>query len=494
MALRTEPASISLSKRRTATACITHEGRFRVKPLIFQGRWWFPQTPNDAETGTLTFDQIIGARLSVIGRLKPLNTQPVEPDEQHSAIHGVTTYGTPVTLLKTFAIRTNIALISGISTETWYANYIAIGAHFSSAEELLFNRSWVRFDGIARWLAYEPFAETHDFTSKSTELTVRKPQRSNLGEIPDAIIYNDSHISSGRDGDERWTSTSEAMIAVDAKEPKSLNWHFEAASKLRSLAELLYGRPLQLRMLKVELPREPKKDGYPPYVEVDIHAQIIGGDDSLPPVDRPPMLTAPALLEAAPNAIADWFAQYDTLSAALHLLSTVAADRRMFLNVRFLLAAQAVETFHREACPGTIVSNKEHKAIVDVLTAAIPKGTGKEMRDKLKSLLNFSNEPSLRQRLRSLIALAKDGRDNVMPAYDKAFISAVVDTRNHETHHGKPPHNLLSGGEMHLAVRRIVVLLTVLFLRRLGLTPKAIDAVIAGHLEFNKLWTSRDTT
>ena len=464
-----------------------------MKPLTLQGRWWLPQTPNDAETGTLTFDQINGANLSIVGRLKPLNAQPVEADEQHIAIHGITTDGKPVTLLKTFAIRSNIALNSGISTETWYAHYIAIGAHFLSAEELLFNRSWVRFDGIARWLAYDPFAETYDFDSKSIVLTVRKPQRRNLGEIPDARLYNDSHISFGRDGYERWTSASEAMIAVDANESKSLNWHFEAASKLRSLAELLYGRPLQLSKLKVELPREPNADGYPPYVEVDIHARMIGGDDNLPPVDRPPMLTAPALLEAAPNAIADWFAQYDTLSAALHLLSTVAADRRMFLNVRFLLAAQAVETFHREAFPGTIVSNKEHKAIVDVLTAAIPEGTGKEMREKLKSLLNFSNEPSLRYRLRSLIVLAKDGRSHVMPAYDKAFISAVVATRNYETHHGEPPSNLLTDGEMHWAVRRIVVLLTVLFLRRLGLSPNAIDVVIAGHLEFHKLWTSRDT-
>ena len=133
----------------------------------------------------------------------------------------------------------------------------------------------------------------------------------------------------------------------------------------------------------VELPREPKIEGASPFAEVELFAQLIGGDDILPPVDRPPMLTAPELVKAAPNAITDWFAEYDTLSAALHLFSTITSDRRMYINVRFLLAAQSVETFHREAYPSTIVSDEEHAAIVIALMAAIPRDAAKEMREKL---------------------------------------------------------------------------------------------------------------
>ncbi len=421
-----------------------------------------------------------------------MKTGLIGANEEREVIHGFTTTGKPVTLLETFVVSNRMSF-PGIATETWRVRTIAIGAHFSSANEALFNRSWVRFDGIAQWLAYDPFAETHFFDPFYTELTVRKPQRVQLGTIPGAKLYTDSHIRSSRDGDERWTSTSEAMIGIDADEPHTLNWHFAAASNLRSLAELLYGRPLHLTKLKVELPAEPKAEGYPPYAEVEIYAQMIGGDDKLPPVSRPPMLTAPALLEAAPNALADWFAQYETLSAALHLLSTVASDRRMFINVRFVLAAQAVETFHREACPGTIVPADEHAAIVTALTAAIPPDTLKAMRDKLKGMLEWTNEPSLRYRLRALIAFARDGRGGVMPAYGKSFIDAVVATRNHETHHGDKPSNLLTGADMHWAIRRLVVLLTVLFLRRLGLPSDAINVVVAGHQEFRTLWTTMDT-
>jgi ApeA N-terminal domain 1 len=460
-----------------------------MTPISLQGLWWLPETPDDREVGTLSFDQAEGARLDVIGRLKPLVSGPLSAGEESDVIFGFTTNGKPVTLLKAFVVNSRLGF-PGIATETWHVHTIAIGAHFDSSDEVLFPRSWVRFDGIAQWLQHDPFVETYDFESSTTELTVRKPARMDLGPIAGAAIYTGSSLKSGRDGDENWLSTSEAMIAIDADEPKSLNWHFSSTGKLRALAELSYGRPLHLTKLVVELPGEPMSEGYPRYAEVDIHAQMIGGDDKLPPVNRPPMLTAPALVEAAPNALADWFAQYETLSAALHLFSAVASDRRMFINVRFLLAAQAIETFHRESCPGKIVSDEKHKVIVKALTSAIPPETTKEMRDKLESTFKYVNEPSLRQRLRSLIAFARDARDGAMPAYDKAFVSSIVETRNYETHHGVRPRNLLKGAEMHWAIRRLVVLLTVLFFRRLGLPPSSIDAVVSRNREFRTLLTT----
>jgi len=463
-----------------------------MSPLSLQGLWWLPETPDDKHSGTLTFDQVEGGRLNIIGQLALLKTGPLGGGEERNVVHGFTVTGKPVTLLDAFVVNSRLRF-PGIPTETWHVSTIGIGAHFTSSDEPLFQRSSVRFDGLALWLAHDPFAETYDFSASTTEMTVRKPERMDFGRIEGAAVYTGSNIKSGRDGNERWISTAEAMVTIHADEPQTLNWHFSASAKLRALAELLFGRPLHLTKLQVEFPDEHKAEGGRPYAEVEIHAQMIGGDDKLPPVDRPPMLTAPALLDAAPGALADWFSQYETLSAALHLLSTVASDRRMFINVRFLLAAQAVETFHREACPGMIVPEDEHAEIVKTLKAAIPPTTNKQMCDKLKSSLEYSNEPSLRQRLRSLIDLARDERLNAMPAYDRDFINAVVNTRNHETHHGDRPKNLLTGANMHWAIRRLVVLLTVLFLRRLGLSPEAIDGALTRHREFRTIWMTTGT-
>jgi hypothetical protein len=463
-----------------------------MNPLSLQGLWWLPETPDNKETGTLTFDQVDGARLNVLGRLVPLQPGPFGALEGRDVIHGFTTSGKSVTLLETFVTNSQFAF-PGIATEVWHIRIIAIGAHFTSADEVLFRRSWVRFDGIARWLAHDPFVETYDFDTRKTDLTVRKPERLELGAISGAALYTGSSLKSGRNDDESWASTSEVMVAIDAYEPQSLNWHFSASAKLKALAELFYGRALHLTKLEVELPGEPFAEGYPPYTEIGIYAQMIGGDEKLPPVDRHPMLSVPALLDVAPNALADWFAQYETLSAALNLLSTAASDRRIFINVRFLLAAQAIETFHREALPGMIVPDEEHDEIVSALTNAIPSTTIKSMREKLISSLKYSNEPSLRQRLRSLIDIARDGRGGVMPAYGREFISAVVDTRNYESHHGKRPQNLLTAADLHWAIRRLVVLLTVLFLSRIGVPSDKIELIIAEHREFGTLWNTTGT-
>jgi ApeA N-terminal domain 1 len=463
--------------------------RAAMGPLSLQGFWWLPKTPDEQKTGTLTFDQSEGGRLKIVGSLTSMGIDQSDVGCERDAIFGFTTTGKPITLLKPFLASGRLG-IPGIATETWHIDIIAIGAHFKSCDDALFARGWVRFDGIARWLEHRPFFHALASDATADMLNVRRPERIDFGSISDATIYSGSRLMKARESDERWTSTSEVMIAIESNEPQTLDWYFVAAGKLRALAELLYGRSLQHTMLKVEIPREPNSRIYPANTSVEIYAQIIGGDDNLPSVDSYPMLTLPTLLEAAPNALADWFAQYETLSAALHLLSAVASNQRMFINVRFLLAAQAVETFHRESSPGTIVPDQEYAAILEVLKAAVPSETIKPMRDKLNSTLKYANEPSLRQRLRALIALARDGRDDVMPAYDQKWVNAVVDTRNHETHHGVCPDNLLTGADLHWTIRRIVVLLIVLFLRRLGLPSDAIDEAIGRHREFRILWTT----
>ena len=107
--------------------------------------------------------------------------------------------------------------------------------------------------------------------------------------------------------------------------------------------------------------------------------------------------------EPADALLQKWFDSYGELSSALYLFLTALADRAMFINIRFALAIQALEVFHRRSAPGTIIPDEEHAVLQQALIAAIPAGTSAAMREKLKGTLSFSNEPSLRQRLRALI-------------------------------------------------------------------------------------------
>lgn len=461
-------------------------------PLTLEGFWWLPSVPNEQQSGKLTFDQIDGGRLNIIGSLSPWDRALIDESLELSVIHGLTVTGKKVTLLHSHVSSRSLNF-PGIATEIWHVLVIAIGAHFASSEEAIFRRSWIRFEGIAQWLEFDPFREVFDFATQTIELTVRKPIRMELGRIEGASIYSDSSLKSGRDGSERWSSTSESMIAIDADEHQSLDWHFSRATRLRNLAEMLFGRPLHLFKLLVEIDSEKETDGPLGHCDVEVYAKIVGGRDQHPSIVRPPMLTAPALVEAAPNALRDWFLQYDKLSVALNLLPTIASDRIIYVNVRFLLAVQAIETFHRNIYQKNIINDAEHAELLRILKKAIPSNVNIRMRKKIKYILKYSNEPSLQERLDALISVARDGRSEVMPSYSDNFVSSVVSTRNYETHHGARPRNLLSSGEMYWAIRRLVVLITVLMLRQIGLKTGTIEGILEKHNEFHRIWTTTDT-
>ena len=95
----------------------------------------------------------------------------------------------------------------------------------------------------------------------------------------------------------------------------------------------------------------------------------------------------------------------------------------MFLNVRFLLAAQAVETLHRETIADTVIPEDDHAKLVETLVAAMPSTTPKAMREKLLGTLGYSNELSLRQRLKALIKIASDGFSPAPFGYDSALLA-----------------------------------------------------------------------
>ena len=114
------------------------------------------------------------------------------------------------------------------------------------------------------------------------------------------------------------------------------------------------------------------------------------------------------------------------------------------------------------------------------------------MRDKLEGLLAYSNEPSLRQRLKALLKEVRERLGEVPAGFDKAFVERLVETRNYYTHFSaRTEKNILQGADMHYAIRRIVLLLIVLQFLRIGLDPAVVRSAIDKNLEFKKLWKEK---
>jgi ApeA N-terminal domain 1 len=66
-----------------------------------------------------------------------------------------------------------------------------------------------------------------------------------------------------------------------------------------------------------------------------------------------------------------------------------------------------------------------------------------------------------------------------------------VDTRNYNTHFtGSLESKAMDGGDMYWATRRIIMLLTYLFLRNIGVKAQDFREALERHREFRALFAS----
>lgn len=133
----------------------------------------------------------------------------------------------------------------------------------------------------------------------------------------------------------------------------------------------------------------------------------------------------------------------------------------------------------------------EYEKLVNALTAAIPANISSDMRVKLGRTLEFSNEPSLSQRIKALIKPLKVPFGKNPVGMSKSYIAKIVATRNYNTHFSEGTKSAaMVSSELHWATRRIVTLLTIVLLRHIGVPSDTILEAMKVNQEFALLLSS----
>ena len=130
-----------------------------------------------------------------------------------------------------------------------------------------------------------------------------------------------------------------------------------------------------------------------------------------------------------------WFCLYEKINESLGILFAILYSD-MYLSIRFLLAAQAVEALHRHLLPSTYIDETRYEEIRRELVNSIPGEVPPNLKSKLKDVLKYGNELSLRRRLKEVSQRLAEKEAADIICLDSAFISDVVDTRNYLTHYG----------------------------------------------------------
>lgn len=459
-----------------------------------QGLWWREGEADDQVGGTLTFDPANGPELKLLGVLgdfaSSLEAALGGKGDDYVTIHGVTTRGKPVTLMRAMNVNRQLNM-PGIPHETWRSNLLVMGIHLHSEDDdEIFLKSYLRFTGIEHWLQHRPFTDTFDHEENSVTVVARKPREAQFAQHEDFDVVSTGSLHQDNKPATHFEIDVVSYFGIVPRGPKSLNWHMRIAVRLQELAALCTGHFLPLTSLELRGPEEELPGGGKQPREVHVYARMIFPENSRPRHEMP-LVSGPELLAFNPQAVQTWFDQYELFSPAIRLFFTITGQQQMFTNVRLLLAIQALEVFHRRTSDDSVMPAEDFPDFAAGLVKAIPASATTRMKDKLQGVYRYLNEPSLNQRLKSIVDDLETAFGRAPPGFDKAARRKLVDTRNYYTHFSRElDANTLDGAGMYWASRRIVLLITLLFLQRLGLAAKDIVPLLQRHQEFSQLWAS----
>ena len=167
------------------------------------------------------------------------------------------------------------------------------------------------------------------------------------------------------------------------------------------------------------------------------------------------------------DALFRWEETRRDLDSMFGLVFSERYGEGMLLDQRFSYLIQALETYHRRRRGGEAIPARDHAARMD----AILDHTPEEHRTWLKRKLQYSNEPSLRRRLREVVGMFPQLVEDLVPREGK-FIQKVLDTRNYFTHHDRRlKARRAVDEELYLVTEVLRSFCTGLLLKELGFDP-----------------------
>jgi hypothetical protein len=143
---------------------------------------------------------------------------------------------------------------------------------------------------------------------------------------------------------------------------------------------------------------------------------------------------------------------------------------------------QGIETFHRRTSDEMVMPDTEFNDIVEALITACPE----EKRKWLEARLKYSNELSLRTRLKQILEPFKSlfGSDKEQ----KALINKIVNTRNYLTHYDKSLENeACSRLQLWEVCMKMECLFQLHFLKEIGFSEQNINMIIENNYQFKQM-------
>jgi len=426
----------------------------------FKGLWSLPSSEAEDLSGTLTVErgkadlELIGdfghQMLSESSRQQRYSLDPDQP-----RVLGSSTDGKDITLEKVNSRNYQVS-IPGLPVAHYTAQAILVGKHFAEEDPIVFDEISIHASDLNAWTRVSGFKVHQDFEKlNGTELL----GFTGLGvdyKAPDDIeiqlargeraFIRYSAGTKGLSGNtDHVAVTQDAAIHFCFRKRASLDDVMRRVSEIRNFLSLAVGRPVSVLAVTGYLDdyTEPNGSRRP----IEMLWQVPHNPD---PPERArgfhEMLFS--LPEASPNissVMKRWLSRQARLRPVFNLFFGVLYHPNLYLEVRFLTFAQAIETYdyRRRRKPGK-----------------------KALAERMRDVLHLCRTVSKR-----IIGTEESDVD--------AFIKLFKDSRNYYTHYNpKLEARAAEGVPLYLLTIQLRAIIEMSLLRELGIPARSIDAIL----------------
>lgn len=442
----------------------------------FDGIWWLPNNPQRRSAGKVKYSPAEGTTLDLIGAFEDL-TPFVQPTDFLPAIHGLLPDGKRISLLQCL-LANHTFHVPGYPESIYRAHLMVTGWHFASEEALTLKEVRAYYTHLSEW-AYHRSGfdiDIRDMKKVSVEYTLPDGTEAVLSDGRKVLLDFEADRPGMKVPQEEAVIRQRPRIRVVDEKDATWNTFRDTLYHLQNMLTFLIGHPVQLTKLTgtslaatrklasgKEIPEQ--LELYFPALRSPLTERRLVPDDLL--------LSFGAIESRFSQIVNLWLDKAEVLAPVYDLFFGTLYAPDMYMQVRFLLLAQALETYHRRAVGGMDLEEPEHQKRLETILSKTPD----EHRSWLQEKLAFSNERSLRRRVKELYDRHRDALVDFAPK--KTFVNSFVSTRNYLTHYNPSTEGQAASGEdLHTLSEQTRTLLECCLLSELDIPPADLTSMV----------------
>jgi len=452
-----------------------------VEELKIEGFWWLPERQDLELPGTLTFSPHEGFSLEVQGLISELPELDI--------ILGCSHQGEDITLYKCFMSFYEFNIF-GFDRLTFSAHFGFIGAHFSRSSEIKFKKISVRYRYLDEWLGVSVFDSTHKHDECLIEVNDKLQESIEINLLEDIKIQFQIKLLTIYPSQKEVCIKKEALFTLEFPEEKDFEDLYRYINIFQNLLSLLISEttyPIKIYGYSEKL------------------AYIFGDKKYYKPIEiiykLPPFMLKKeektiypfemlcpylSIKENITTIFNNWLEKAEVLEPVHDLYFGVIYNGDLYLRFQFLSLVMALEVYHRRMIRNEDISREKHEKRIRRILDNIP---NEQDRKWLQEKLKYSNEPSLRKRLRDIYKKLKgiEFIKSIIPN-EKKFIDKVVNTRNYLVHYDLSlKDKALRGEKLYWLTQKLRVMVEMCLLKELGLSDETINNIYEQNIKYSSL-------